>query len=184
MKYIDLFEIVTKVGPFVRSEDSQGKTNQGPNMDGVVFRPEMMADIMNLGMAVMAAGDAVIGAGFNNLVELFLAVGPSGFSKARLEETTTTTAAVVIGAVRGHFNDVFGPDDRPHDIAQVLGDLLAIAFADDLAGILDGKFDLQVLVPIGTDLETTFANPLGVILVDGSNFKIVFDTEFFQSSPD
>ncbi len=142
MKYVDLFKIVAEVGTLVRSEDSQGKTNQGPDMDSVVFRPEMMADIVDLGMAVVATGDTVIGAGFNNLVEFFLAVGSSGLGKSRLEETASAAAAVVIGPVRGHFDDVFCPDNRAHDIAQILGNLFAIALADDLAGVLDSEFDL------------------------------------------
>ena len=166
MKYVDLFQIITKVGALVWSENSQGKTNQGPDVDGVVFRPEMVANIVHLGMTVVTAGDTVVRTGFNDLVEFFLAIGPARLSKARLEETATATTAVVVGAVWRHFNNIFRTDNRSDDIAKIFGHFLAIAFANNLAGVLNGELDFQVLVPIRTDLQTAFTNPFSVILVN------------------
>ena len=68
--------------------------------------------------------------------------------------------------------------------AKVLGNGVAVAFADDLAGILNRKLDLQVLVPVCVDLQFALTNPAGVILIDVFDFKIVFEVEFFQSGPD
>jgi hypothetical protein len=68
--------------------------------------------------------------------------------------------------------------------AQVFGNRIPVAFTDDLAGILDGEFDLQVFVPVGTDLQFAFADPLGIVFIDAFDFKVVRDVEFFQSGPD
>ena len=73
--------------------------------------------------------------------------------------------------------------DLDHE-AQVLGNRIAEALADDLAGVLDREFDFQVLVPVGVDLEFAFTDPLGVILVNIFDFKVVLEVEFFQSGPD
>jgi hypothetical protein len=53
-----------------------------------------------------------------------------------------------------------------------------------LAGILNRKFNFKILVPIGIDLEFSLSDPLGIILNDASDFKLVLDVEFFQSGPD
>jgi len=53
-----------------------------------------------------------------------------------------------------------------------------------LTRILDRKFDLEILVPIGIDLEFAFPDPFGVVLVNVFNLKTVVDIEFFQSFQD
>jgi hypothetical protein len=68
--------------------------------------------------------------------------------------------------------------------AQIFGNRIAKALADDLAGILDGELDLQVFVPVGIDLEFALADPFGIIFVNAFDFKIVLEVEFFQSGPD
>jgi hypothetical protein len=53
-----------------------------------------------------------------------------------------------------------------------------------LAGVLNRKFNFKILVPVGTDLEFSLSDPLGIILNDASDFKLVLNVEFFQSGPD
>ena len=184
MKNVDIPQIVAQIGPLVGPEDPERQTDERPDMHGVVRPAEMMADVVDLGMAVMAAGDAVIGAGFHDLLEFDLAVFSAGLGKARLQEPAAAAAAVVVGFIRGHLYDVFLTDHRFDDKAQIVGDGIAKGFADNLAGILDGEFDLQILVPVGVDLQPPFPDPLGIVRIDGSYFKLVLDSEFFQSSPD
>jgi hypothetical protein len=69
-------------------------------------------------------------------------------------------------------------------IAQIVGNLIAESFSDDLTGILDGELYFALLVPVGVDLETAFPDPFCVITIDRSDFKLVIDTKFFQSGPD
>lgn len=135
-------------------------------MNRVIGPAEMMPNIMNLGMTVVTAGDTVIGPCLDNLIKFKFAVSPPLLLKTRLEKAAAATAAIIIGSVRGHLDDVFLADNLFHHITQILGNSLAITFSDDLAGILNGKFDLTLLVPVGVDLQASLANPLGVILVD------------------
>ena len=59
-----------------------------------------------------------------------------------------------------------------------------MAFSNQLAGILNGEGNFQVLVPVGADRQFSFPDPFRVILNDTGNFEIVFNVEFFQSGPD
>jgi hypothetical protein len=101
-----------------------------------------------------------------------------------LEKTAAAAAAEVVGAVGLHVDEVFLAHDGFDDVAQILGDGVTKAFADDLAGILNGELDLEVLVPVGIDLQFAFADPFGVVFVNVFDFKVVLDVEFFQSGPD
>ena len=153
-------------------------------MHGVIMATKMMADIVYLGMAVVATSDAVIGTGSYNLIKFHLAIGAPRFGKTRLQETATTTAAVVVRFIGSHLDDVFLANHRLHDKAQIIGRRITKALADDLAGILHREFNLAVLVPGRADLQLALADPFRVIGVDRSNLKVVLDTEFFQSRPD
>ncbi len=152
MKYVNLFKIIAQIGPLIGSENSQRQTNQRPDMDSLIRSMKMMADIMYLGMTVVTAGYAIIGAGGNNLVKFQFAVGPAFFRISCLKKAAATAATIIVRFVRGHFDDVFLADHRFDDIAQIIGNGVAKTLAHDLAGILDGEFDFQVLVPVGVDL--------------------------------
>ena len=103
---------------------------------------------------------------------------------ACLEEPATATAAVVVGTVGLHVDEVFFADDGFDYVAQILGNGVAETLANDLAGVLYGKLDLQILVPVGIDFESSFPDPFGVVFVDIFYFKIVLEVEFVQSGPD
>jgi hypothetical protein len=49
---------------------------------------------------------------------------------------------------------------------------------------LNREFNLQILVPVGIDLQSSFADPFRIVLINGGYFKVVIDVEFFQSGPD
>jgi hypothetical protein len=83
-----------------------------------------------------------------------------------------------------HINKVLFSDYRFYHKAQVFGNRIPIAFADDLAGVLYGEFDFKIFIPVGIDLEPAFTDPTGVILINTFNFKIVSNVEVFQSGPD
>jgi hypothetical protein len=83
-----------------------------------------------------------------------------------------------------HFYKVFFTHNRFHGIPQVFGHRISKGFSHQLAGILNRKFNLQILVPIGIDLQLSFFDPLGIILNDAPDLKLVLDIEFFQSGPD
>lgn len=101
-----------------------------------------------------------------------------------MQEPAATTATVIIRLIWRHLDDIFFANHRFDDISQVISDFVAFTFTDNLAGVLDGKLDLSVLVPGGADFQSALSDPLGVVGINRSNFKLMVDIEFFQSSPD
>jgi hypothetical protein len=53
-----------------------------------------------------------------------------------------------------------------------------------LTGILHGELDVEVLVPVGVNLQLAFADPLGIVFINIFYFEVVFEVKFFQSGPD
>jgi len=184
MENIDLFEVVVQVFPFIGPQDSQGETDQGPQMDNAVLCAVMLAQFMNLGVAVMAGCDTVVRFGRLNLVVLELTVLEALFLETGLQKAPPAAAAKVVGTVGIHIDEIFLTDHGFDHKAQVFGNRVAKALANDLAGILDGEFDFQILVPVGVDLEFALPDPLGVVFVNAFDFKVVLEVEFFQSGPD
>ncbi len=74
MEYIDLFEVVAQVFTFVGTKDTQGETDQGPQMHYRVVAAVMLGQFMDLRMAVVTAGDAIVCAGRFNLIVFNLTV--------------------------------------------------------------------------------------------------------------
>lgn len=144
----------------------------------------MFAEFMYLGMAVMATRDAVIRAGGLDLLVLQTTVFQALVLESGLEKAAAATTAIIVRSVGGHVDEVFLTNNGFHDEPQIFGNGVAIAFADDLAGVLDREFDFQVFVPVGIDLELAFTDPFGIIFVNIFNFKLMFNFEFFQSGPD
>ena len=76
MEYIHFFQIISQVFPFVRPEYSQRKADEGPEVDDRIMSAVVLAQFMNLGMAVVAPGNAVIRAGGLDLLIFQLSVYP------------------------------------------------------------------------------------------------------------
>ena len=144
----------------------------------------MFAQFMDLGVTVVAPGNAVVCTCGFDLIVFDFAVLQAFFLEPGLQESTAAAATVVIGAVGLHVDEVFfahhGFDHKP----QVFGNGIAIAFPNDLAGVLNREFDFQVLVPVGVNFEFACSDPFGIILVNIFDLKVMFQVEFFQSGPD
>jgi len=139
---------------------------------------------MNLGMAIMAAGDTIVRAGFLYLFVLQPAELETLFFHAGLEETAAAAAAIIVGPVGDHVDKIFFADHRFDHVSQVFGNGIAKRLAHDLTGVLDGEFNLEVLVPVGIDLEPSFPDPFSIVFIYVFNDKVVLDVEFFQSCQD
>lgn len=139
---------------------------------------------MYLSMAVMARCYAVCRSGFFYLLIFYFSIGAPCFGITRLKKAASASAAVIVRPVRRHIDKVLFADYRFNNKPQILGNRVAKAFSHKLAGILNRKFNLQILIPLGIDLELSFLYPLRVILNDALNLKIERDVEFFQSGPD
>jgi hypothetical protein len=101
-----------------------------------------------------------------------------------LEKAAAAATAVIVGAVRGHIDEIFLPHDFLDHIAKIFSYRISKGFSNKLTRILNGKLYLQILVPIGIDFKFSFTNPLSIILNDAFDFKVVRNIEFFQSGPD
>ena len=184
MEYVDLFEFFAQVFPFVGAQDAQGEADQGPEMDHVVVSAVVLGQFVDLGVAVVAGRDGVGGAGGLDLLVLQPAVGPAGVVASRLQEAAAAAAAEVVGLVGRHVDEVLLAHDGLDHVAQVVGHGVSEALTYQLAGVLNGEFDLEILVPVGAHREFSFPDPLRVVLDDALDFKLVLDVEFFQSGPD
>ena len=184
MKYIHLFEIITQVFTFIGPQYSETQADECPEVNYRISAAVMLAQFMNLGMAVMTGGNAVIGTSGLDLLVFDAAIFEALFLEAGLQKTAAAAAAEVVGFVGGHIDEVLFPHNRFDHIPKIVGNGITIAFADNLTGILDREFDFPILIPVGVDLEFALPNPLGIILIDALYFKFVFDVEFFQSCQD
>ena len=144
----------------------------------------MLAELMNLCVAVMTAGDTIIRAGFLNLVILQFAELQTLLLETGLEETAAAAATIIVRPVGLHINKIFFPDNGLDHEAQIFGNRIPIALAHDLTGVLHRKLNFQILVPVGIDLELSLADPLGIVFIDVLDDDIVLDVEFFQSCQD
>jgi hypothetical protein len=144
----------------------------------------VLAEFVDLGVAVMAAGNAIIGAGSLDLLIFQATILEALFLEPGLQESASATAAKVVGAIGRHINEILLAHHRLDHETKIFGDGIAVAFTHDLAGVLDGEFNLQLLVPVGVDLELSFPDPFGVVFIDILDFKVVLEVELFQSGPD
>ena len=150
---------------------------------GLANAGNLFGGLLARGLGVTTSSTALPAGGLDLFV-FDLSVCQSLILESGLEKTAAAAAAKVVGAVGLHVDEIFFADYGFHHKPQVFGNGIAIAFSDNLAGILDRKFNLQVFVPVGADLEFAFTYPFGIVFVDIFYFKVMFQVEFFQSGPD
>jgi len=184
MKDQDLLEVFPEVFSFVGSQNTEGEANQGPQVNHVIPSAIVLAEFVNLGVTIMTPRNTVCRTGFLYLPIFESAVFQPGFLISRLKKAAASAAAVIVGSIRLHIDEVVFSYEGFHDQPKVFRYRIPIAFPNDLARVLNREFDFEILVPIGIDLELSLADPLGVIFIDVFNDKIVRNVEFFQSCQD
>lgn len=135
-------------------------------------------------MAIVAWCNTILGVGPHYLVIFEFSILPPGFGQAGLQKAAAAAAAVVVGSVRGHVDEIFFAHDGFYHKTKILGDGVSQCFADDLTGILYCKFYLKILIPVRTDFKFALSDPFGVIFNDALCLELVWDVEFFQSDLD
>ncbi|RZB31229.1 MAG: hypothetical protein SRB2_04754 [Desulfobacteraceae bacterium Eth-SRB2] len=153
-------------------------------MSRLVFPVIMFMQIVNLCVAVMAGRNTVIRSCCHYLLKFPFAVFASGFGKSGLKEPSSAATAVVVRLVGSHFYKIFLAHNCFNNIPQVFCHRVAQTLANQLAWVLYSKFYFQVFVPVGINFQFSFPDPLGIILNNALDLKIVIDVEFFQPDPD
>ena len=150
----------------------------------MILSIEMIGQIVNLGMAVVTRGYDIVGTGGIYLIEFNFAILAAFVFSTRLQEPTATATAVVVGPIGRHVDKILLANHRFGYIAQIFCRCIPKGFPDQLTGILQGKFNAQLFVPVTADWKFSFPDPLGVILPDVGDFKTVFYIKFLQSRPE
>jgi hypothetical protein len=150
-------------------------------MDNTIASAVMLTEFMNLGVTIVTTGNTIVRPGRLNLNVLQPAEFQALLFVSRLQKTTTAAAAIVVGPVGLHVDKILFPHHGLYHKAQIFGDGISIAFAYNLTGILDRKFNFQILVPVGIYTQFSLPNPLGVVCIEVFNLKFMGDVEFFQS---
>jgi hypothetical protein len=101
----------------------------------------MLAEFMNLGMTVMAAGNTVSCPGFLDLLILQPAELQTLLFETGLEKAAAAAAAIIVGLVRLHIDKIFFAHNRFDHKAQIIGYRIPVTLAHDLTGVLNRKFD-------------------------------------------
>lgn len=83
---------------------------------------EMLTQVMDLRVAIMARCDAIGGLCFLYLLELEAAIMPAGFGTPRLKKSAPAAAAKVIGPIWGHVHVILFPHHRFHNKPEIFGD--------------------------------------------------------------
>ena len=144
----------------------------------------MIPDVVDLGVAVVAGGDAVVGAGLLHLFELEPPVGPPFFRVAGLQKPASATAAKVVGAVGLHVDEVFFTHGGFDHVAKIFSNRIAQGLSHELARVLDREGDPALPVPGRIDFQTALPDPTRVIFDDAFYLEVMVDLEFVQSDPD
>jgi hypothetical protein len=72
----------------------------------------VLAEVVNLGVAVVARRNAIRGACGHDLIELNLAEGSPLLGQSILQKAAAPAAAIIVGAVGGHVDKIFFTHDR------------------------------------------------------------------------
>ena len=153
-------------------------------MHCVIAPLKMLGHVVNLRMAIVTGGNAIIGRCINNLIVFQLAKLASLFRETGLQIAAAAAATVVVGFVWMHLNEIIFPHHGLDDKAEVFGHRVTKSLPDKLTGVLNGELDLQLFVPIRIYLELSLPDPLRIQLNDALDFKVVLDVELLQSGPD
>ena len=74
MKHIYIFQVVAQVCSLIRPENAKGEGKNRPEMNDLIIPAIVVRQFMNLGMAVVTAGDAVLGTALLDLLILQLSI--------------------------------------------------------------------------------------------------------------
>ena len=75
-----------QIFPFIFAENTHGQADKGPQMDHAIAAAVVLTEFMNLGVTVVTAGNAIVGSGGLNLIDLLSDQIPDGLLYIRTAE--------------------------------------------------------------------------------------------------
>ncbi len=121
MEYIHVFQVLTQIGPFLGSQNTERKTQKGPEMNRLPCMVIYFCHIMHLGMAVMTGGDTVSGFSRKDLIGLGLAISAPLLLESGLQVSAAAAAAKIVGFIGHHINEIFFTHNGFDNISQIIG---------------------------------------------------------------
>ena len=110
-------------------------------MNGMVASFKVFTEIVDLGMAIVTGRNTVIRLGVGDLIEFQFSVLTPGLRISGLEVATPAAAAVVIGSVRVHLDEIFLTHHRFDNKTKILCNRIPKCFSHQLARVLNREFD-------------------------------------------
>ena len=83
-----------------------------------------------------------------------------------------------------HVDKILLTHNRLDHKSQILCNRVTVTLPNNLTRILHGELDLEILVPVGVDLQSSFTDPFGIIFIDTLYLETMRDVVFFQSCQD
>jgi hypothetical protein len=96
VKHGDFLEIIPQVFAFVGPQDAERQRKQGPQVNHRVIAAVVLAEFVDLGVAVVAGRDAVVCPGGLDLVVFQLPIGQPLLLVTGLEKAAPAAATVVV----------------------------------------------------------------------------------------
>lgn len=121
-------------------------------MNHRVIPPVMLAEFMDLCMAVVTACNAVISTGGLNLFVFYFSEFEAFLLISGLKKSAAAAAAIIIGSVWLHIHEVFFSDNRFNNKSQIFGNGVTKGFPYNLTRILNGEFYPKIFIPVRINL--------------------------------
>jgi hypothetical protein len=130
-----------QIFPFIFAQNTQSQADKGPQMEHAIAAAVMLTEFMNLGMAIVTAGNTIIRSGYLDLSVFQPTEFQTLLFVSGLQKTAPSAATVIIGPIGLHVDEILFPHQGLYHKAQILGDGVSVAFAHNLTGILNRELD-------------------------------------------
>jgi len=126
MENQNVLQIVSQVLTLVRPKDTQGEADHCPQVYDGIITVVMITQLMNLGVAIVAAGNAIIGPGGLDLFIFYFPVCQALLLETGLQKTAAAATAIIVGPVGLHVDEVFFTYHGFNNKAQIFSDRIAV----------------------------------------------------------
>ena len=123
---IYVHQIRTEISTLVFAQNAHGQADKCPQMNHLVVSSIMLAQLMDLSVAVMATGDTICCLCCLDLVILHTTVFKTLFFESGLQEPAAAAATEIVGLIGDHIDEIFFAHDGLYDETQIIGNGITI----------------------------------------------------------